>query len=63
VSVPPRDDIAGLLNLSHEAIDRLSVLYVRALGRLAIAAEEVESALGLPPIPVPRIKPDQGETQ
>ncbi len=52
-------DAGGLLNVSQEAIDRLSVLYVRALGRLAVAAEEVERALGLPPIVLPPSEPSE----
>jgi predicted Zn finger-like uncharacterized protein len=50
--LPEKDDIGGLLEASGEALDRVSGLYHRALGRLAVTAEEVERALGLPPIPV-----------
>jgi len=58
-TLPDRNDVAGLLNASQEAIDRLAGLYVRALGRLAVAAEEVERALGLPPIAVPPSEPSE----
>jgi hypothetical protein len=50
--IPAKDDIGGLLEASGEAINRLAGLYGRALGRLALAAEEVERALDLPPIVV-----------
>src|SRR5262249_48999163 len=50
--IPAKDDIGGLMEASGEAIDRLAQLHGRALGRLALAAEEVERALGLPPIVV-----------
>jgi predicted Zn-dependent protease len=48
--LPAKDDIGGLLNASGEALDRVGGLYRRALGRLAVTAEEVERALGLLPI-------------
>jgi hypothetical protein len=58
-AIPAKDDIGDLLEASGEAINRLASLYGRALGRLALAAEEVERALGLPPIVVEEAgKPD-----
>ncbi|MGO9469567.1 MAG: M48 family metalloprotease [Isosphaeraceae bacterium] len=57
--LPERNDVVGLLNVSAEAIERLSVLYVRVLGRLAVTAEEVERALGLPPISPPPSEPSE----
>jgi hypothetical protein len=50
--LPEKDNIGDLMSASGEAIDRLSGLYCRTLGRLAVTAEEVERALGLPPIQV-----------
>jgi hypothetical protein len=50
--VPQKDDIGGLLEASGEALNRLAGLYQRAIGRLAVTAEEVERALGLEPIPI-----------
>jgi Zn-dependent protease with chaperone function len=50
--LPQKDDISGLLEASGEAFNRLAGLYQRALGRLAVTAEEVERALDLPPIPI-----------
>jgi len=49
-TIPQKEDIDGLLQLSDAALDRLSGLYSRALGRLALTAEEVERVLGLSPI-------------
>jgi hypothetical protein len=57
--IPAKDDIGGLMEASGEVIDRLAGLHGRALGRLALAAEEVERAVGLPPITVEDA--DQGE--
>jgi predicted Zn finger-like uncharacterized protein len=50
--LPEKNDIGGLLDASGEALDRLAGLSRRALGRLAVTAEEVERTLGLPPIAV-----------
>ena len=50
--LPANDNVGDLLDASGEAINRLAVLYFRALGRLAVTAEEVEHAVGLPPIAV-----------
>ncbi|MFO0888475.1 MAG: M48 family metalloprotease [Isosphaeraceae bacterium] len=47
-SVPAHDSIGDLLRAAETALDRLLPLYSRVLGRLALAAEEVERALGLP---------------
>jgi Zn-dependent protease with chaperone function len=49
---PSKEDVRGLMGASGEVIDRLARLHVRALGRLTLAAEEVERTLGLPPIVV-----------
>ena len=51
-SIPAKDDIGGLLEASGEAINRLAGSIAAPSGRLALAAEEVERALGLPPIVV-----------
>jgi Zn-dependent protease with chaperone function len=48
--LPDKTDIGGVLQMSDEVVNRLHGLYLRALGRLAVTAEEVERALGLPPI-------------
>ncbi|HKM54301.1 MAG TPA: M48 family metallopeptidase [Isosphaeraceae bacterium] len=49
-SVPDSSAIGDLLRVGETALDRLVPLYARILGRLALAAEEVERALGLPPL-------------
>lgn len=51
--VPAHEDIGGLLEVSGELLDKLLPLYCRILGRLALAAEEVERALNLEPLEVP----------
>ena len=48
--VPESDNIGELLQATHDALERLTTLYRRALGRLTVTAEEVERALGLPPL-------------
>ncbi|WP_406698223.1 M48 family metalloprotease [Singulisphaera sp. Ch08] len=48
--LPEKNDVGGLLETTDAAIDRLFGLYRRALGRLAVTAEEVERVLGLEPI-------------
>jgi predicted Zn finger-like uncharacterized protein len=49
-TIPQKEDIDGVLQLSNAALDRLPGLFARALGRLALTAEEVERVLGLSPI-------------
>jgi Zn-dependent protease with chaperone function len=48
--LPAADDIGALLEVADAAIKHLLGLHKRALGRLAVTAEEVERALGLEPI-------------
>jgi hypothetical protein len=43
-AIPAKDDIGDLLEASREANDRLARLHGRALGRLALAAKELERA-------------------
>ncbi len=47
--IPAKEDVGGLLEASGEAIDRLARLHGRALGRLVLAAEEVEKRAGSAP--------------
>jgi hypothetical protein len=49
-SLPDSSAIGDLLQVGETALDRLVPLYARILGRLALAALEVERALGLPPL-------------
>jgi hypothetical protein len=60
--VPAKDDVGGLLQTAAEAGQRLDITYARALGRLTFAAEEVERALGLPPIEC-EPPPEEGEQE
>ena len=57
--VPEKNDIGGLLNASGEALDRIAGLYRRALGRLAVTAEEVKHTLGLSPVPIDECRQEQ----
>ena len=43
------DDVIPLLEAADGAIDKLLTLHIRVLGRLVLAAEEVERALNLVP--------------
>jgi Zn-dependent protease with chaperone function len=52
-SIPDAKAIAELLDAAQTVLDRLLPLYSRILGRLALAAEEVEQALGLAPLELP----------
>jgi hypothetical protein len=56
--IPAKDDIGALIEASGEALSRLVGLHRRALGRVALAALEVERALGLPPIVVDEPRKD-----
>jgi Zn-dependent protease with chaperone function len=49
-SMPPANDYNGLVGVSGYALDRLHEVYDRILGRLAMMAEKVEEALGMPPL-------------
>jgi Zn-dependent protease with chaperone function len=50
--LPEKDDLNGLVQASYNAINSLSGLYFRALGRLSVIAEAVEKSIGLCPIAV-----------
>jgi hypothetical protein len=58
--LPDKNDIGGLLQMGEEVINRLLGLYHRSLGHLAVTAEMVEQAVGLPPIEV--AESDEGKT-
>jgi Zn-dependent protease with chaperone function len=52
--LPDAEQIGDLLDLSASALDRLAGFHARLIGRLVLATEEVEDALGLAPwIPTP----------
>ncbi len=50
--LPEKNDPGALLQISADAMNKLLTLYHRALGRLAVTAEEVERVLGFEPIAV-----------
>lgn len=52
--LPPKDNPFALYWVGGEAAQRLMLLQLRLFARLAFAAEKVESALGMPPLPQPR---------
>lgn len=49
-SMPAANDYNGLVGVSGYALDQLHEVYDRILGRLAMMAEKVEEALGMPPL-------------
>jgi hypothetical protein len=49
-SIPEATAIGDLLGVAETTLDRLLPLYSRILGRLALAVEEVERAVGLLPV-------------
>ena len=51
--IPHQDDLGGIFEAAGEALEQITSLYVRCLGRLALIAEQVETALGLEPLPEP----------
>jgi hypothetical protein len=48
---PHPEDLAALLTVGDELLDALPIVYGRLLGRLCAVAEQVEAAVGLPPLP------------
>ena len=52
--VPDEDQWGEMLNVADELMSRLVVVQLRVFARLAKIAEQVESALGLPPLPEPK---------
>lgn len=55
--MPGPDQPIELVTAASNAVDELTTLYRHILGRLAVAVEEVEKVLGLPPLE--RTKPDE----
>ena len=50
---PAPNDLGKTMEASAELLNKLFGLYLRVLGRLVLAAEQVEQAVGLPPLPDP----------
>ena len=55
--LPPSEAVGDLLSVCDSVVDRLVRLQARALGRLCLVAEQVETALGLPTLETP-VEPD-----
>jgi Zn-dependent protease with chaperone function len=55
--LPAADDINELIQMSHDVVDKIIPLHCRLLGRLILAAEEVERVFGLPELAVPAPEP------
>jgi hypothetical protein len=55
------DDLGGIYEAGDEVLDKLPMLYVRMLGALVYAAEQVECALGLPALPEPEPPPEAAD--
>ena len=51
--MPDEQDIAGLLQTAEQVCEKLVAVQMRLFARLAAAAEKVEAAVGLPPLPDP----------
>lgn len=60
---PDKENLSALLDASGEAIERVVGLFQRSLGRLAVTAEEVEKALGLPAIEFEEDQPEEDEEE
>jgi hypothetical protein len=59
--VPEKENLPGLIFVTQDLAESLMGLQVRLFARLAVAAENVETALGLPPLPQP--KPDEPDSK
>lgn len=52
--VPDDEDLFGMVSATDHLLNKLSILQVRLFARLANAVEQVETAIGLPPLPDPK---------
>ncbi len=60
--IPPRDDVGEVYQACESLFENVFRLYARLIARLALAAEEVESGLGLPRQEIPEnVEPDAAE--
>lgn len=50
---PAPDEISSIGQLANDALNKLFMLYHRLLAQLAVVAEKLEAALGLPPLVAP----------
>src|SRR5438046_2565255 len=51
--IPPADQVGELAAAAEELLTKLLALYFRTMAQLAVTAEQVEAALGLPRLPDP----------
>jgi Zn-dependent protease with chaperone function len=60
--IPSADDLGAIYGAGESMLDKLPPLYARLAGRLVVAAEKVEVAVGLEPLPEPAPeKPQEAE--
>ena len=52
--VPDEEDLFGMVSATDHLVQKLSILQVRLFARLANVVEQVETAIGLPPLPDPK---------
>ena len=57
--MPHREDLGGIYNAADRVLDRLPALYAKVCARLAWMGEQIEQAVGLPPLPEPVEKPSE----
>jgi hypothetical protein len=50
---PENDDPAAINEAVTSVLNTVPRVYARVVGRLCLAAEKVEAALGMPPLPEP----------
>jgi hypothetical protein len=53
-NTPPEDDYPAVFAASSKMLDQLPSVLIRMMAHLAQAAEQVEKAVGLPPLPEPK---------
>jgi len=51
--LPPANEVGALFAAADELHDKLGTLYFRLMAQLAVTAEKVEAAIGLPRLPDP----------
>lgn len=55
-TIPAKGDLIALVQVADRLQTRLVTVQMRLFARLAFAAEQVEAALGMPPLPDPNLK-------
>jgi hypothetical protein len=51
--IPEKEELFGLVQVTTDLYDKLARLQIRLFARLGHIGEQVETALGLPPLPEP----------